>query len=156
MNNNHKTELTVSAIENGTVIDHIPVESLFKVVKFLNIENLPDQVTIGFNFTSKKYGSKGIIKIANKFFADDDLNKIALVAPTATIITIKNFNIIEKKQVTTPKKVGNIIKCINPKCITNNQEVDCSFDVIENQGGDIKLKCHYCEKFTTKDNFEFK
>ena len=151
-----RTELTVSAIENGTVIDHIPVDSLFTVVKFLDVEKLSNQVTIGYNFASKKYVKKGIIKLANKFFENDELNKIALVAPTATIITIKNFKIIEKKQVEMPKTIGNIIKCINPKCITNIQEVECKFNVINNEGEDLKLQCHYCEKYTTKENFEFK
>ena len=150
-----RTELTVSAIENGTVIDHIPVDSLFTVVKFLDVEKLSNQVTIGYNFSSKKYGKKGIIKLANKFFKDDELNKIALVAPTATIITIKDFKIIEKKQVELPKNIGNIVKCINPKCITNNQDVDCQFSIINNPGEELKLQCHYCEKYTSEENIEF-
>ena len=153
----NRTELTVTAIENGTVIDHIPVDSLFTVIKILDIESMTDQVTIGYNISSKKYGKKGIIKIANKYFEANELNKIALVAPTATIITINNFNIIEKKQVELQKTVGNVVRCINPKCITNVQDVDCKFHVVNtNDGTELKLQCHYCEKYTTKKNFEFK
>jgi aspartate carbamoyltransferase regulatory subunit len=151
-----RKQLIVSAIENGTVIDHIPVDSLFTAVKILDIENLTEQVTIGFNFGSKKFGKKGIIKVANKFFEDKELDKIALVAPSATIITIKDFQIIEKRTVGVPKTIGNIAKCINPKCITNIQEVACKFTVIDNEDEPLKLKCHYCEKYTTLDHIEFK
>jgi len=151
-----RKELIVSAIENGTVIDHIPTDSLFVVVKILGLEKLTEQVTIGYNFGSKKYGKKGIIKVANKYFKDIDLNKIALVAPSASIIVIKDFQVIEKKNVELPETIGNIVSCINPKCITNNQEVDCKFTLINNKGEDLKIKCHYCEKYTTRKNMQFK
>lgn len=150
-----RKELIVSAIENGTVIDHIPVESLFTVVKILAIEDLHEQVTIGYNFSSKKFGQKGIIKVANRYFEDNELNKIALVAPRATIITIKDFDIIEKKHVELPEEIGNIVKCINPKCITNNQEVDQKFTLIDIPGEEIKVQCYYCDKYTTRQNMEF-
>ncbi|MDD4141882.1 MAG: aspartate carbamoyltransferase regulatory subunit [Bacteroidales bacterium] len=152
----HKQHIVVSAIENGTVIDHIAADSLFTVVKILNIEDFTEQVTIGYNFSSKKYGKKGIIKVANRYFKDEELNKIALVSPNATIITIKDFQVIEKKRVSLPETIGNIVKCINPKCITNNQEVDCKFTLIQTEGEEPKLQCHYCEKYTTKENMTFK
>ena len=67
-NNEQRKELKVSAIENGTVIDHIPANSLFKVIKILDLENLEEQVLFGTNLESKKYGRKGIVKVSNKFF----------------------------------------------------------------------------------------
>ncbi len=150
-----RKELIVSAIENGTVIDHLPADSVFTVVRILKLEDLHEQITIGYNLNSKKYGKKGIIKVANKYFEHNQLNKIALVAPTATIITIKDFEIIDKKHVEIPEHIGSIMKCINPKCITNNQEVSQKFKVIDIPGEETVFQCEYCDKFTTKQNIEF-
>lgn len=148
-----KKELVVSAIENGTVIDHIPTTAVYQVIRILALENYEDEVLIGYNLESKKFGKKGIIKIKNKFFDHDDINKIALVAPFASIITIKNFNVVEKIQAEIPNHIDNIVKCMNPKCITNSEVIPTSFDVVDKEN--IKLKCHYCEKFTTKENIKF-
>ncbi|MCQ2299075.1 MAG: aspartate carbamoyltransferase regulatory subunit [Bacteroidales bacterium] len=148
-----KKELVVSAIENGTVIDHIPTTAVYQVIRILGLENHEDEVLIGYNLESKKFGKKGIIKIKNKFFDHDDINKIALVAPFASIITIKNFNVVEKIQAEIPNHIDNIVKCMNPKCITNSEVIPTSFDVVDKEN--IKLKCHYCEKFTTKENIKF-
>ena len=76
-----KQELLVAALENGTVIDHIPSERLFTVVSLLGLEHMSNNITIGFNLKSKKLGTKGIIKIADKFFCDEEINRIAVVAP---------------------------------------------------------------------------
>lgn len=148
-----KKELVVSAIENGTVIDHIPTTAVYQVIRILGLENHEDEVLIGYNLESKKFGKKGIIKIKNKFFDHDDINKIALVAPFASIITIKNFEVVEKIQAEIPNHIDNIVKCMNPKCITNSEVIPTSFDVVDKEN--IKLKCHYCEKFTTKENIKF-
>ena len=83
-------ELLVAALQNGTVIDHIPTESLFKVVDLLGISRMKNSVTIGFNLDSKKCGKKGIIKIADKFFMQEEINKISLLAPNAHINIIRN------------------------------------------------------------------
>ena len=72
-----KSELKVTAIENGTVIDHIPANALFKVVKILNLEKEHNQVTFGTNLDSKKLGKRAIIKISDRFFEDSEINKIA-------------------------------------------------------------------------------
>jgi len=147
-------ELKVSAIENGTVIDHIPVHSVYQVLRILNLTEYNDQLLIGTNLESRKMGKKGIIKVSNKFFKSDDINKIALVAPSATLILIKNFEVSEKKKVEIPGKVEKIVKCFNPNCITNVEEIITSFDVVNKD--DLKLRCHYCEKITAKDNMTFK
>jgi len=147
-----RKELVVSAIENGTVIDHIPAKSVFRVVKMLNLEQTEGQVTIGFNLESKKYGKKGIIKASNQFFENRDANKIALIAPTATLITIKNYEVVEKRQVEVPDTIEQFVKCVNPNCITNSQHITTRFNVIDKL--DLKLQCHYCEKITGKNNIE--
>ncbi len=149
-----RTELKVSAIENGTVIDHIAHGKVLQVVKILGLEDFEDQIYLGANLESKKFGKKGIIKISNHFFEESDINRIALISPSATIIEIKDFVIVKKFNVRVPGLVQGIVKCINPKCITNQQKVETQFEVytMDNR---MRLKCHYCEKFTNQENFDF-
>lgn len=152
MEKNIRKELKVSAIENGTVIDHIPAKSVFRVVKMLNLENTSGQVTIGFNLDSQKYGKKGIIKVSNQFFENREANKIALIAPSATLIVIKDYEVVDKRDVEIPDTIEQFVKCVNPNCITNHQQVTTRFTVIDKV--DLKLQCHYCEKITGKNNIE--
>lgn len=150
-----RKELIVSAIENGTVIDHIPADKVFEVIKILDLENSENSIYFGTNLKSKKYGRKGIIKISDRFFNPKDVNKIALVAPTASLIEIKDYEIINKSLVEIPDKINNIVKCFNPNCVTNKEKVSTKFDVLKEENGKIKLRCHYCEKFTTEENMKF-
>ena len=85
----NKKELQVAALENGTVIDHIPSEKLFTVVSLLGLKHMSNNITIGFNLQSEKLGKKGIIKIADKFFTDDEINRIAVVAPNVKLNIIR-------------------------------------------------------------------
>jgi len=148
-----RKELKVSAIENGTVIDHIPAKSVFQVIRILNLTEGTDQILFGTNLDSQKMGKKGIIKVSNKYFEPDEINKIALVAPTATLIVIKNFDVVIKKKVEVPEHVEKIVKCFNPNCITNHESVVTRFTVIDKK--DLKLHCHYCEKIMAGENMEF-
>lgn len=150
---NSKKELTVSAIENGTVIDHIPADMLFKILSIIGIERMDTEVVIGNNFQSKKLGLKGIIKIENKFPSIDDINKISLLAPNAVFNIIKDYKVVEKKKVEVPKTVDGIVKCVNPKCITNHENMITHFEVIKNNGV-VSLKCRYCEKITGHKNMQ--
>jgi len=147
----NKKELKVSAIENGTVIDHIPADKVLRVVRILDLDNSEDQAFFGINLESKKYKKKGIIKVSNKYFEDMEINKIGLVAPNATLITIKDYKVVEKRNVEMPHEIGGYVKCINPKCVTNHQKVSPKFKVYIREGEGLRLKCHYCEK-TTKQN----
>ena len=147
-----KKELQVSAVENGTVIDHIPAEKLFDVINVLGIQNLENTVTFGYNLISSKLGKKGIIKIWDKFLKDDEINKLALVAPTAKINIIKDFEVAEKKAVMVPEHVEGIVKCVNPKCITNNEPMPTLFHVIDKDN--CIVKCHYCEKEQNRNEIE--
>jgi aspartate carbamoyltransferase regulatory subunit len=145
-------QLSVSAIKEGTVIDHIPSESLFKVISILRLDKLDTLVTFGNSFESKRLGKKGIIKLSNVFFSTEEINKISLVAPNANLNIIRNFEVVEKMQVEIPDTVNGIAKCVNPKCITNHQPVMTKFNVISKD--DLQLKCHYCEKITTRKNLD--
>lgn len=149
-----RRELKVAALENGTVIDHIPAASLFHALRILKLDSVDNQLYFGTNLSSKKYGTKGIIKVRDRYFKSDEISKIALVAPTATLIEIKDFDVVRKENIDIPETVENFVKCFNPKCITNHQTVPTRFKVI-NDAGELKLRCHYCEKTTTKDTMEF-
>jgi len=148
------TELKVSAIENGTVIDHIPSASVFKVIKILNLDSTGNMVLFGTNLESKKYGTKGIIKVSNKFFKSDEVNKIALVAPAATLIEIRNFKVASKTVVHVPDEITAIVKCFNPNCITNDENIPTQFKVLSKD--ELKLQCLYCEKVTDKKTMVIK
>lgn len=154
-NQNKRKELKVSAIENGTVIDHISHGKVMQVMNILNLEDYLDQIYIGANLESKKFGKKGIIKVANRFFEQNEINKLALVSPHATIIEIKNYDIIKKYNVEMPDSVDDMVKCINPKCVTNNEDVATKFTITQ-KDNEMRLLCHYCEKFTAEGNIEFK
>ena len=142
-----RKELVVSALENGTVLDHIPAENVYKALNILNLKGIESQITIGINLASRIYGKKGIIKIADKFFEDDELNKLALIAPKATVNIIRDFKVVEKKKIVMPEEIIGIAKCKNPKCVTNRQPVKTRFKTIDN-GNDVSLLCRYCEKIT--------
>ena len=147
-----KKELQVSAIENGTVIDHIPAAKLFDVINVLGIANMENAMTFGTNLKSNKLGKKAIIKIWDKFLEDDEVNKLALVAPTAKINIIRDYEVVEKKIVNIPEKVEGIVRCMNPKCITNYEKVRTKFTVVND--APIVLRCHYCEKLTDQEHME--
>ena len=145
-------KLQVSAIKNGTVIDHIPASSLFKVINILGLDKIEKQITFGTNLESKRLGLKAIIKLADIFFVDDDINKIALVAPEAKLNIIKDYKVVEKKIVKVPDSIKGIAKCGNPKCITNHEGIVPKFTVVSKKK--VAIKCHYCEKITDSEHME--
>lgn len=137
-----KKELAVAALACGTVIDHIPSDKLFKAVKILGIENLDTNVTIGNNLESHRLGKKGIIKVADVFFPESILNRIALIAPCAKINIIRDYAVTEKRQVELPDTIVGIVRCGNPKCITNHEPMKTRFEVTDREN--VTIKCHYC------------
>lgn len=141
---NNKTERLVAAIKNGTVIDHIPAEKTYDVVSLLQLQTLENPVTIGYNYPSSKIGRKGIIKVSDKFFTDEEISRLSVVAPNVVLNIIKDYEVVEKKTVVTPNELRGIVKCNNPKCITNNEPMQTVFNVVDKVHG--ILKCHYCDK----------
>ena len=126
--------LEVRAIENGTVIDHIPANSLFKIIKILGLDTETHRITFGMNLESKRMGTK------------------AIVAPMAAVNIIKNYDVVEKRAVEVPETIEGFVRCANPKCITNMEPVRTSFTVIH--GDEISLRCKYCEKITHQNSIE--
>jgi aspartate carbamoyltransferase regulatory subunit len=148
-------ELKVAALRNGTVIDHIPADKLYKVVYILHLDTCEHQITIGNNLDSAKVGKKGIIKISDRAFEEDETNKIALIAPNAKINIIRDYLVVEKRPLTLPNEIREIVQCANPNCITNNQPVTTRFHV-QKQDIEVMLKCHYCEREVPCDKAKIK
>ena len=146
-------ELKVSAIKNGTVIDHIPSQELFRVIEILGLEDCPNQITFGMNLESKRLGEKAIIKVSDHFFEDDDVNRITLIAPQAKLNIIRNYEVVEKRAVKVPDEIHGIAKCMNPKCMTNNEAIKTRFKINQTEQG-LTLTCYFCEK--TTDNKSLK
>lgn len=140
--NTQKKELAVAALENGTVIDRIPSEHLFKVVALLGLDKFTNSITIGNNLSSQKIGKKGIVKVADYFFKEEEINKIALIAPEAKINIIRDYRVVEKHTVTLDETLHGIVRCCNPKCISNNEPMETVFHVT--QKNPVKVTCHYC------------
>lgn len=145
-------ELQVKALKNGTVIDHIPPELLFKVVSLLQLDRAKNRVTIGNNLNSKKMDKKGIIKISDRYYADEEISRIALIAPSAKINVIREYEVVEKKVLSPPDSFTGIVKCPNPKCITNNEPMKTRFEVVCKNP--ILLKCQYCEREIQQEDIQ--
>ena len=140
----NKTERQVAASKNGTAIDPIPAEKPYQVVNLLQLETLDTPVTIGYNYPSNKIGRKGIIKVSDKFFTDEEISRLSVVAQNVVLNIIHDYEVVEKKTVKTPDELRGIVKCNNPKCITNNEPMNTVFHVVNKEKG--ILKCHYCDK----------
>ncbi|HHV04477.1 MAG: aspartate carbamoyltransferase regulatory subunit [Bacteroidales bacterium] len=148
-----KKKLKVSAIRNGTVIDRIPAGELFHVIEILGLAKGGLQMTFGTNLESKVLGTKSIIKITDKFFEEDDVNRIALVAPDAVLNIIKEYKVVEKRRVVIPSEICGLVRCLNPRCITNHEPVRTRFITSMTPEG-LVLRCHYCEKETEQKNLQ--
>ncbi len=145
-------ELKISAIKEGTVIDHISPENTFKVAEFLDLKKRKDLVMIGANLFSQKLDRKGVIKIGNNTPTKREMNKIALIAPEANLNIIKDYNVVRKEKIKIPEVIEEIIDCPNPNCITNAEKCRTRFYVLTMKP--LKLRCHYCERVMESSDIE--
>ena len=132
--------MNIDAIENGYVIDHIPAGKAMRVYEILKLSKLSCQVAIITNAKSKKNNLKDIIKINE--LIDLDLDVIAFIAPDATVNIIKDSKRVEKKKLSLPHTLTNVIQCPNPRCICNNENIDHIFKLTDTKG---IYRCLYCE-----------
>lgn len=139
-----KKELAVAALRAGTVIDHIPPTAVFRIVEMLGLAEASSAITIGNNLPSSHIGTKGIIKIADREFDATDLNRIALVAPTAVVNVIRDYEVVSKQPVCLPDEIVGLVTCPNPKCITRNEPMPTRFETVRTEAHTV-LRCHYCE-----------
>lgn len=138
--------LMVRRIKDGTVIDHIKAGQGLEVLKALDIDGRDGNViTIALNVPSGKISKKDIIKVENRFLHDDDTNKLALIAPTASVNIIREYKLVEKRRVSLPNEIDRIFRCTNPDCITNSgEDIEPIMDVVDKNG--LVLKCRYCTR----------
>lgn len=141
--------LPVSAIENGTVIDHIPSGRACSIIEMLGLEDTKLKVTVGLNLPSQRNKLKDLIKIENHHLEKDAANQIAIFAPEATINRIKNFEVVEKVKPSLPTFIADVFVCPNVACISLAEPVE-SFFMIE-EGREVKLTCKYCERTFDRD-----
>jgi len=149
------SELLVRRIREGTVIDHIDGGKGLRVLDALGIDGRDgDLITIALNVPSGKYKKKDIIKVENRFLKEDDTNKLAVIAPTATVNIIKNFKLIEKRRVYLPNEIDRIFRCSNLECITNSTEhIESIMDVIDKEA--LVLKCRYCGRILDVNKLKY-
>ncbi len=146
------SELKVRKIKDGTVIDHITAGHAFSVLHILGITGREGQtISVLLNVPSKKLGTKDIVKVENRELMPEEVNKIALIAPKATINIVCDYKVIKKKRVSLPRIIKGIVRCANPTCITNTSEpIEPTFAV--ECGDPLTLKCHYCSRILTKSD----
>ena len=138
-------QLSVEAIETGTVIDHIPAGLGLSILNQFKLLDYGSAVTVGFNLPSKTQGSKDIIKIKEVLFDEKSANRLALFAPEATVNLIENFRVVRKLHLKMPDTISEVFRCPNSNCASHGEPVNSRFYVRQHQG-QTRLKCHYCEK----------
>jgi aspartate carbamoyltransferase regulatory subunit len=145
------SQLLVRRIRDGTVIDHIENGKALIVLRVLNITGKEGNViTVALNVPSSKHGKKDIMKVENKFLEKDETDKLALIAPHATINIIREYKLVEKRKINLPDSIIGIFKCPNLKCVTNSEEyIKPTIDIIDKE--QITLKCRYCARTITID-----
>lgn len=140
--------LLISPIHNGTVIDHITSGEALNVLRIIGITGATtESISVATNVKSSKIGKKDIVKIENRELCKEEVDRIALIAPHATISIIRNFDVYEKKGVMIPDLLVGVVRCPNPGCISNtNEPVPSKFEVVQKG-----LHCLYCEWMITDD-----
>ena len=156
-------ELLIRAIRNGIVIDHIPSEKVFAIVEILKLKEYSERITVATNMPSSSLVKKGIIKIEDKILQENELNNISLIAPDATINIIEDYEVVEKTKLERLDEVEELVKCDNPKCISNHENIETKFVRIKEnpensdestQDKKTRYKCFYCEKVILEDEIQ--
>lgn len=147
-----RQKLQVEAIQDGSVIDHIPAQQGIKILKFFQLTQANEKITVGLNLPTHNGKSKDLIKVENTFISAQQANQLALFAPNATINQIKDFQVVNKYPVQLPHSFIGVLACPNSNCISLNEPVKTRFYV--SNKNELKLKCHYCEKSFTASFFQ--
>lgn len=147
--------LSVAAIQNGTVIDHISSEQTLRILHMLKLLEKKLRVTVGFNLPSKRMASKDLIKIENHELTPQEANEITVFAPEATINIIRNYEVEKKLKTTMPDSIRAVFVCPNKACITHVEPVDSHFN-IQDHGRILELTCKYCEKSFERNQVKVK
>ena len=139
-------EQRVKKIKEGTVIDHITAGNAMAVLRILGLTSVNKNiVSIVMNVPSKKLGKKDIVKIEEKELDPNEVDKISLIAPKASINIIRNYKVVDKQKTKIPRIIRGILKCANLSCISNSDEPINQIFVVENEEP-LRLRCHYCSR----------
>lgn len=150
-----EVELRVKPIRNGTVIDHIAGGQALNVLKILGIHGTANAtVSVVMNVESGKIGKKDIVKVEDRELKEEEVNRIALIAPDATINIIRDFKVIEKRRVDLPDMITAVVRCQNPSCISNTEEPIKSKMIVKARNP-VLLRCVYCEQPLTEKIAEY-
>jgi len=143
------SQLLVRRIKDGTVIDHIEAGKALVVLRVIDITGKDGNViTVALNVPSNKHIKKDIVKIENRFLMKYETDKLALIAPRATINIIKDYKLVEKRKIQLPDSIVGIFRCPNLKCISNSEEdITSTLDIVDKQN--IILECRYCARTLT-------
>jgi len=138
-------EIKLKKIRDGTVIDHVPAGKALEVLRILGVgDKFPDVVAVLMNVESKRLGKKDVIKVENKELSKEEADRLALVAPNATINIVKDFGVKKKIDVELPRELVGIVKCANPQCVTNREQVATRFSVVSTNP--LEIRCEHCER----------
>lgn len=142
----------VKKIKNGSVIDHISAGHALDVLRILSIDGREGHtVSVAMNVLSKKQAKKDIVKVENRELVPGEVDKIALIAPGATINIIRDYEVVEKTRVKLPETIKGIIKCANPSCVSNAGEpVEPRFKV--ERVDPLRMRCFYCARIMEKQD----
>ena len=147
--------LSVSAIKEGTVIDHIGAGQALKIIRILKLQVDEHPITLGLNLKSKSMGLKDLIKIENVFLTEGQASQIAVFSPTATVNVIEHYKVAKKFRVELPPAIAGLLLCLNPRCITRHESIPTLFTVQENNSR-VLLRCRFCEKVFPRDELNEK
>lgn len=145
--------LMVEAIQNGTVIDHIPAGHALYIIELLKVKSSNDAITLGLNLESKRLGKKDIIKISDRFLSEIEAGEIAVFASDAKINIIRDYQVVEKMVAQLPEQISKILICPNKNCISHAEPIDSLFEV-EAVRGTIRLICHFCERVFSRSDIQ--
>ena len=139
-------KLLVEAIANGTVIDHIAPGQAMNILRLFNFIGKHNQITVGFNLKSGEMGFKDIIKISDVTFSPSETEQLAILAPDATVNSIKDYKVVDKYKLRLPNEIKGAFECPNSNCITHvEQGAPARFSIFKEEGK-VMMRCHYCER----------
>ncbi len=145
---------TISLIENGSVLDHIPAGKGWRLFLLLQLEKHKNRSLVGCNLPSKTLGKKDLIKIEGREIERGEASRLAIFAPSTTVVIIRNSAVVHKYQVPLPESIDHVVVCPNPHCITNHEKTNRRV-LIEKGGRQAMLSCAYCGRsFSQNDSHE--
>ena len=143
--------IRVAALERGTVIDHLRKGTGLRVLRVLGLSHA-GTIAIGLNLESKKLGGKDLIKIENRELSREEVNKIALLSPEATLSIIRDYRVVAKFEPELSDQLENLVRCPNPSCVSNQENIRSRFSV--RQRRPLRIRCAYCERVANEEQIE--